>query len=128
MRAEKETIMTTNTITTPTAAKGRKARRKNIFSLIGITLLLSFLVVGFGQGAGNDYAPVSGDNMDAYPGEFFHESICASDTRIFGFVTVEGWILWNTKDDPKDLQACAATYGPSATHSIVYNLSGFTRS
>jgi hypothetical protein len=120
--------MTTDTIPPPTAPKKRTSHRKTIFSLMGITFLMTCLFIGFGQGAGNDNAPVSEDNIDANPGEFFHESICYSDTEIFGFVTVEEWILWNTIDDPKDLQACIAQYGPYATHSKVFHLSGFSES
>ena len=118
IRADKEIIMTTNTTTTPTAAKRRTSQRKNIFSLIGITLLLSILVTGFGQGAGNDDGMVSGDQTDGFPKATHHDVKCFADTRPLGTIIVDGWNLLHTTDDPKDLEACVATYGPSVTHSI----------
>lgn len=113
--------MTTNTTTPPTAAKGREGRKKTIFSLIGITLLLSFLAVGFVHGAVNDNAQFSEDKKHPRPMDPYHIVECSSDTRYLDEVHVDGWIPVSTTNDPKDLQTCVARYGPSATRSINFH-------
>ncbi len=110
--------MTTNTTTTPTTPKKRTSHRKTIFSLMGITFLMTCLFVGFAQGAGNDNAPVSGNLTNGYPQATHHDVKCFADTRALDTIIVDGWNLLHTTNDPKDLEACVATYGPSVTHSI----------
>ncbi|MEI8332136.1 MAG: hypothetical protein WCF90_10910 [Methanomicrobiales archaeon] len=46
--------MTTYTITPPTAPKKRTSPSKTIFSLIGTTLLIICMFVGFAHEAGNN--------------------------------------------------------------------------
>ncbi len=102
--------MTANKTTPPTAAKGRKSHRKTILSLMGITLIMAFLVVGFGQGAGNNNVPACDSMKDDGPSE--HLVRCSSDNRIFGHVVVgcpfEGV---NGFDPAKDLEVCVQHYG-----------------
>lgn len=108
--------MTTNTSTTPTAAKGRNSQRKNIFSLIGITLLLSFLVFGFAQGAGNSIEPVSDSMKDDKPYE--HIVACTSESGVSGYVIVACPFAGENGFDPKkDLEACAPHYKPGVNYA-----------
>ncbi|MDO9326562.1 MAG: hypothetical protein Q7T80_16550 [Methanoregula sp.] len=107
--------MTINTTPTPAAAKGRESRRKTIFSMMGITLLLALLVVSFAQAAGNDNLPVCDSMKGDVPREHII-SCTSSDGSELGLVILEcpfGGV--NGFDTTKDLQACVQFYGTSVT-------------
>ena len=116
--------MTTNTTTTPTAAKGREARRKTIFSFIGITLLLSFLVFGFAQGAGNSIEPVYNSINDDRLSKHYVE--CYSDSGLSGTAIVECPFEGEYGFDiEKDLEACAPYYKFGANYARPLTQCGF---
>ncbi|MDP3562882.1 MAG: hypothetical protein Q8R70_00175 [Methanoregula sp.] len=109
--------MTTNRTTTPNAAMGREFPRSTIFTLIGITLILAFLVVGFAHGAGDSNTPVCDSLNGEAPSEHIISCI-SSDGKELGMVLTEcPFCGENGFDKANDLRACQQFHGIAVTHT-----------
>jgi hypothetical protein len=109
--------MTTNTTTPPTAAtsKERKSPRKTIFSLVGITLLMTCMFVGFAYGAGTDKTQGCDTPTCEMPSN--HIISCNSaDGAVLGYVLTEcPFCGENGFDKANDLQACQQFHGTAVS-------------
>lgn len=104
--------------TTPATSKVRTSHRKTIFSLMGITLLLTCLFIGFAHGDGNDIAPVSDDTKLPPQNPATQRIVyCDADTQQTGFISVE-CTSGNTLEKATDSHACVPRYGSTITHAV----------
>ncbi len=112
--------MTTNKTKPPTEAttKERKSHRKTIFSLMGITLLMTCMFVGFAYGAGNDKAQGCDTPTCEIPSN--HIISCNSaDGTVLGYVLTEcPFSGVNGFDKANDLRACQQLHGTAVTHTV----------